>query len=105
VAAIHAATSQPVSVADPAIAGEYIELYGTGFGSTYPAGDYQVTSLTPRLSIGGVPATVSFSGIPTGGVGLYQINFIVPGGVASGEAPIQLSMGTYSANAVTLPLR
>jgi uncharacterized protein (TIGR03437 family) len=39
-------------------------------------------------------------------VGLYQINFIVPDGLASGSASgVTLAMGKYVSNTVTLPIR
>jgi uncharacterized protein (TIGR03437 family) len=105
-AAVHALTGQPVAAANPASPGEYIEIYGTGFGATTPSNGYAVTNLTPQLSVGGVPTTVSFCGIPQGGVGLYQINFIVPTGLPSGaSAPISLLLGSYPANTVTLPVQ
>ncbi|HEY3839465.1 MAG TPA: IPT/TIG domain-containing protein [Bryobacteraceae bacterium] len=105
-AAIHAATGQPVTPDDPAVPGEYIELYGTGFGSTYESGGYQVTTLSPILNVGGVTATVTFCGIPVGGVELYQVNFIVPDGLAQGSAvPLSLSLGSHTSNTVTLPVQ
>jgi uncharacterized protein (TIGR03437 family) len=103
-AAIHAATGQPVTSADPATAGEYIEVFGTGFGSTYDSGGFAVTTLSPTLEIGGMMGTVTFCGIPEGGVGLYQINFVVPDGLPTGSAPLYIMLGKYASNAVTLPI-
>jgi uncharacterized protein (TIGR03437 family) len=105
-AAIHASTGQPVTTSDPAVAGEYIELYGTGFGSTTESGGYLVTSLTPTLTVGAAAATVTFCGIPQGGIGLYQLNFIVPGGLPGGTSvPLAMTLGNYAGNRVTLPVR
>ena len=103
-AAIHADSGQPVTPNDPATAGEYIELFGTGFGATLESGGFEVTSLTPLLRVGEVSATVTFSGVPRGGVGLYQMNFIVPD-LPPGTFEIALSMGSYTSNRVTLPIR
>jgi uncharacterized protein (TIGR03437 family) len=105
-AAIHAATGQPVTTSNPATAGEYIEIYGTGFGSTYQSGGIAVTTLTPALSIGTTTASVTFCGMPQGSVGLYQINFVVPGGLPSATSvPLSIAMGNYASNVVTLPVR
>jgi len=55
------------------------------------------------LTIGGVPATVSFSGMSPGFVGLYQVNAQVPAAAAIGDAvPVALSIGGVSSNAVTI---
>jgi uncharacterized protein (TIGR03437 family) len=70
-----------------------------------PSGGFAVTSLTPKLTVGGATATVTFSGIPVDAVGLYQINFIVPAGLASGNGSMVLSLGNYLSNTVTLPIR
>jgi uncharacterized protein (TIGR03437 family) len=47
------------------------------------------------VTIGGIPATPSFSGLAPGFVGLYQVNALVPAGVASGSAvPVTISIGS-----------
>jgi uncharacterized protein (TIGR03437 family) len=86
----------------PVKVGEAIELFGFGFGPTSPAvpagqafvgsapTDYQVP-----VTIGGVPATVLYSGLTE--AGLYQLNVVVPK-VDSGD---QLVQATVNGNAVT----
>jgi uncharacterized protein (TIGR03437 family) len=63
-------------------AGETIQLFGTGFGTT---------SQNPSVVIEGIPATVTFSGqiLP----GLYQINVTVPASLAPGDASVVAFMG------------
>jgi uncharacterized protein (TIGR03437 family) len=68
----------------PAVPGETISLYGTGFGPTSPninAGEvYQgAASLTNavQIRIGTTFADVQFSGLSS--AGLYQFNLAVPG--------------------------
>ena len=69
----------------PAKPGEYVQLWGTGFGPTnppVPAG--QIVSVASPLAdltqlqvrIGGVPATVQYAGL--GYAGDYQINVLIP---------------------------
>jgi phosphatidylinositol-3-phosphatase len=67
----------------PAKPGEVILLYGTGFGPTNPAVPSGMVfsgaaKLTDKIAvtIGGVPAKVQFAGVT--GVGLYQLNVVVP---------------------------
>jgi uncharacterized protein (TIGR03437 family) len=77
----------------PAKPGETIVLYGNGFGVTNPAapnGQLITTALPlatmPTVTIGGANAQVLFAGLS--GVGLYQINVVVPNGVAAGDAAV-----------------
>jgi uncharacterized protein (TIGR03437 family) len=67
----------------PALRGEYIEIYATGLGQVSrlqrdgqakpPTTTPAITAL-PAVTIGGVPASVTFSGRAPGAVGLFQIN-------------------------------
>lgn len=75
----------------PVVPGETVVLYGNGFGATNPAvtnGQLVTTPLNlsalPTLTIGGLPATVTFAGLSA--TGLYQINAIVPA-VPAGAGP------------------
>jgi uncharacterized protein (TIGR03437 family) len=81
-----------ITPANPAAAGEVIILYATGLGdvqSPVPSGSAAagVDSLTGsvRVTIGGLPATVSYAGLAPFSVGEYQINVTVPGNLPSGE--------------------
>jgi uncharacterized protein (TIGR03437 family) len=78
-------------------AGETLELYGVGFGPTIPAvqagtaySGAAPTTNTVTVTIGGVPATVLFSGITT--TGLYQFNIVVPS-AGAGDQLLQASVG------------
>jgi uncharacterized protein (TIGR03437 family) len=69
--------------------GDVLELYATGFGPTTPAvapglvwQGSATTANTVTVTIGGVPAPVSFAGLV--GAGLYQINITIPS-LANGE--------------------
>jgi uncharacterized protein (TIGR03437 family) len=58
------------------------------------------------VTIGGVPARVTFSGLAPGFVGLYQVNVQVPPGAPAGDAiTAQLEIGGVTSNAVTIAIR
>jgi len=102
-----------VTAASPAKAGEYLILYLAGLGPTDPAVASGAASpvnplahviAKPSVSAGGIDAEVSFAGLTPGSVGLYQINFKVPGGIAVGDQPLVITQEGLFANAVTLPV-
>lgn len=90
-----ASLSQPGYTFTPAVAGQTILLYGTGFGQTSPAVTNEATGqgaalpALPSVTIGGVPAPVAFAGIS--GPGLYQLNVTIPAGIPAGDALIVAS--------------
>jgi uncharacterized protein (TIGR03437 family) len=78
---------------NPASTGEAVVLYLTGLGAvsnTPPTGSpaslttLSTTVVTPQVTIGGIAAPVSFSGLAPGFIGLYQINTTVPQNAPSG---------------------
>ncbi len=82
--------------------GDYAgSVYSPETGMIVPAtppasGAYPQLSPLPAVTIGGVPANVAYAGpIPTGMLGLLQINAVVPAGVATGSAvPLVVTIGT-----------
>ena len=79
--------------------GEYITLYGVGFGPLAPfdgSGQLarRLNSLTLPLKvfIGDVPATVTYAGSAPGFVGLYQINVMVPSVPAGDALPLRIEL-------------
>ena len=93
---------------------ESVSLFGTGLGSVgnpprtgAPAAGspLSMTVAKPSVTIGGEPATVSFSGLAPGFVGLYQVNVEVPAGVPSGAAvPVVLTIGGAMSNTATIAI-
>jgi uncharacterized protein (TIGR03437 family) len=96
----------------PATPGETVLLYGTGFGPTTPAVQAGVippaaaplADLTQlQVSIGGVPATVSWAGIVAAGE--YQLNVVIPP-LADGDQPIVATIGGASTqNGLLIPVK
>ncbi len=77
----------------PAKPGETITLYANGFGATSaPVAAGSATqsgtlSPLPVITIGGIPATVTFAGLNLT-PGEFQFNLIVPPGAPSGDQPL-----------------
>jgi uncharacterized protein (TIGR03437 family) len=93
-AALHGATADLVTQANPAKRGEVIAIFAVGFGKTDPMVDAGVASPSsppatavtpPRLMIGPREATIEFAGLAPGFAGLYQINVRVPQDIAAGQ--------------------
>jgi uncharacterized protein (TIGR03437 family) len=100
-AALHAATAQLITPANPAQAGEYISLYLTGLGTVTPPISDGAVGPTSPLSVADVDSagnltvlfndyvngstqnmgTIQFAGLAPSLAGLYQINVQVPSGV------------------------
>jgi uncharacterized protein (TIGR03118 family) len=81
----------------PATSGETIQLYATGLGPTVAVVDGLVvttstnTTTTPTVTVNGVSATVTFSGLTS--AGLYQVNITVPAGTPNGDQTVVLTIG------------
>jgi uncharacterized protein (TIGR03437 family) len=106
--------SIPGMQAQPARPGEFIAIYCTGLGpvtntpatgQAAPSNPLATTIPTPQVTIGGIPAVVSFAGLVPGFVGLYQVNAQIPGAAPEGNAiPVILSIGGAAANPVTIAI-
>lgn len=102
-AGIAAASLFPGSGYAPAYPGEYVTVYGTGFGATNPAvvpgvfvgTQAQVTGPVQVLLNGqAVPAaSVLYAGITPSSPGLYQVNFQVPAGTPDGDLSLVIAIG------------
>ena len=93
----------------PAKPGETIVLYGNGFGPTsvpvVNGSTIQSGTLTPSptVTIGGVPASVQFSGLVAPGE--FQFNVTIPPTVLDGDLPVALQQSgtsTPAGNLVTV---
>lgn len=96
----------------PAKRGDIVSVYGTGPGalSSNPADGAApgaspliTTKSTPQVFIGGVPATVQFSGLNPDAPGLWQINVVIPNqAFLTGRLPVRIYMDGVDSNEVTL---
>ncbi len=94
----------PAAFTTPAVPGETILLYGTGFGPTSPpiaAGieTNQIYNLspTPTATLGGIPATVSFAGLIPPDSEVYQFDIVIPLSAPNGDLPLVVNVnGTLS---------
>jgi uncharacterized protein (TIGR03437 family) len=99
----------------PAKRGEPVSLYGTGLGdvgnrpalgSPSPSGPLANTQTAPTVTVGGVPAAVTFSGLAPGFVGEYQVNITIPDSAPTGDAvAVVLSIGGAASNTVTIAVQ
>jgi uncharacterized protein (TIGR03437 family) len=100
------------SSSNPAAAGATILAYLTGAGavSNQPAdgaaagsgSDISDVTSTVTATIGGQTADVSFAGLAPGFVGLWQVNVVVPAGVAQGDLPLTVSVGGQTSNSANV---
>lgn len=111
-AALFASTSTYVAAAGalgagyssrPATAGDIIELYGTGMGSTNPASPdgvvlsqaYPAQSLSAfQATIEGFDAPVLYAGLI--GAGLFQIDIQIPTGLKGGDQSLNLTVNNIA---------
>jgi uncharacterized protein (TIGR03437 family) len=86
--------------------GQIITLFITGAGAvtppvstgaappvTTPIPDLPVPAQNSRVTVGGVQASIQFIGIPSGLVGVTQINYQVPSGIGLGAQPVAVTIG------------
>jgi uncharacterized protein (TIGR03437 family) len=86
----------------PLVRGEFACVYASGLGrvtnqpATGAGAPSEPLAMVPgnvQVTIGGVAAEVQFAGLAPGFVGVYQVNFRVPAGVASGAVDLVVGAG------------
>jgi uncharacterized protein (TIGR03437 family) len=91
----------------PAAKGSIVQIFGTGEGQLVPgvasgsftpiAGPYPAPVGKVTLTIGGIPAQVTYAGEAPGLVsGVIQVNAVVPAGVGSGAQQVVLTIGNHT---------
>jgi uncharacterized protein (TIGR03437 family) len=101
--------------AHPATAGDTLIFYATGLGpvngnlsdGALPADSTFTTTTQPMVSIGGMPAQVSWAGMSPQFFGVYQLNVVVPQGLTPGNAIlVQVQIGgTSTTDPVTIAVQ
>lgn len=101
----------------PAQAGQALVIYCAGLGTVAPnvpagagappGGPISNTTASVSVTIGGQPAHVLFSGLAPGFAGLYQVNAVVPSGIAAGsDVPVTISVaGQNSVSAISMAVQ
>ncbi len=95
--------------------GETITLFVTGEGKVTPTlrtgntpSSHTALASLPRpqqsvsLTVGNVPATIQFIGIPSGLVGVTQVNFTIPDNAPVGNQPVVITIGGVPSTPATL---
>ena len=108
------------SIAKPEARGRVVTLFANGPGSEFinpangqtltlasgtatPAGLIYATKATPLITVGDVPATVAFSGLTPGFVGLWQLNVVIPPTAPVGNAvPVAIKLNRRTTNLTTI---
>ena len=114
-AIVNAVTYAVAHAGTPVGAGDIIAIFCTGLGSVAPAvpdgsgapsSPPASTVATAAVSIGGKPASVLFAGLSPGFVGLYQIDAVVPSGVAPGsQVPVVVSIAGQTSPPLTMAVK
>ena len=98
--------------ARPVTGGEVVLIFCTNLGAVNPTvkdgepgSGQEKTVATTTVTIGDAPAAVSFSGLASGFVGLYQVNAQVPKGLAAKNQPVVVSVSGASSKPVLVPVK
>ena len=96
----------------PVRRGEILEIFAVGLGPvTFPPASGSAalrfpdseTVTAPRVTIGGAPARLFFSGLAPDLVGVYQVNALVPEEAPSGDdVVVKISIEGFESNPVTI---
>jgi len=90
-----------------------LEMYFVGLGATDPTiADGGISPSPPAnvrgdvaVNIGGQNAAINFAVLVPGKAGLYQINAVMPSGVAPGAATLKVTVGGQTSPDANLAVR
>jgi uncharacterized protein (TIGR03437 family) len=95
----------------PAPVGGIVVIWATGAGVTsIPAKTGKPSpansTVQTTVNIGGISATPLYAGLTAGGIGLMQVNAVIPSGVAPGNSvPLNFSIGGNTTQTVNISVR
>lgn len=106
---------QLVDTAHPAATGEAIIAYLVGMGATNPTvGTGQLAPgveplarvrVAAVITVDGKTAEILFAGLTPGGIGLYQVVFVIPKDITTaGSKKVTIAQAGVNANATTIPI-
>jgi minor extracellular serine protease Vpr len=99
---------------NPVARGDVVQLYLNGLGPVNnqpadgapgPPNTSATTKTPPTITVGGQTATIQYSGLAPNFVGLYQVNFVVPQGIGTGQQPIVCSIGGVTSKTAYLSVK
>ena len=106
--------SKQITATNPANGGDVLTTIAIGLGATTPSiatGEttpnpppFYFTIVTPVIEAGGRKATVFFSGLEPGAVGIDQLNLTLAPDTPVGTDNFTVKAGTVTSNAVTIPI-
>lgn len=111
---VHNADFTLATAARPLDRAEFAFLYVSGLGPVAnapadgaggPASPPATASADVRVTLGGAPCEVQFAGLAPGFAGVYQVNFRVPAGAASGTRDVVVSANGIASPAVRVNVR
>jgi hypothetical protein len=134
-AVVHSDDFSPVNAARPAKAGEVLSVVATGLGPTqtvcpstggtggtagstcppgvtplqpgdpFPSSPLAVVNSPVSVTVGGQRAVVQYAGGYPGTTATYQVNFVMPSGVPSGSATLQVASAWVPGAGVTIAVQ
>jgi uncharacterized protein (TIGR03437 family) len=100
---------------NPAEKGSTISIYATGEGPLNPAGvdgqlengpGFPMPAFRPTATINNLPAQIMYAGtVGSSFDGFFQVNAVIPPGVASGTVPVIVTVGTMSSPPVNVVVK
>jgi uncharacterized protein (TIGR03437 family) len=99
-----------INAANPARSGDTVSVFANGLGATNPtvadgalATGTEHPTATITVTVGGLPASVTFSSLVPGQIGVDVVQFVVPAGLFGNQTVI-VSANGVPAKSVILPL-
>lgn len=93
---------------NPALRGNVIVIYATGFGAVTTSGPagLKVAQTAMTAVLGATETPTAFAGLTPGFVGLYQANVVIPASLPPGLAlPLYLKQGSAVSNTVNVAIQ
>lgn len=89
------------TAANPARAGETLQLYATGLGPASPEVEdgtsrFAVSLESPAALVGGVAVTPHYAALVPGLVGIWRVDLLIPGNARGGDTAVSLTQGFTS---------